>query len=664
MRKFGWAVIAGVLAGCVPASEDSHTGNQTGLEFFADEAEFRAFVAELQRRAGARLPSNCDECETITVTGSRIAAPSNPEITNNQVSGVDEGGIVKQIGDYLIILQDGRLYSVDIASDTGEPLRVADRINVYRDPSIDTWIDEVLVAGDRIIVTEYSYELWASGYSLFTLDEAGQFHRGETYYVRSSDYFSSDNYASRIMDGRLVFYIPLRFYDFWRWVDKDEPIVWPGIASWSQLRAADPGDPETWPTEPLVRATDILKPLDPGPVAALHLIVSCEISEGLDCSAVGVPSSPGGEYYVHNDAFYLWTYGVNGWAAAEPTGLERHAFCRPDGIVERAPVNSLHRLPVDGSEPSAIRVPGMPGDQFAMSVDRGRFRALAAWEDEACEAHFGVEDVLALVDIPVADMARRGQVRPEQVELLPRLSLDTGWGDIHSRFTETHLAYARSAHWQDYPPRGQNMHEPAHMMLVPLGRPSDAHAVEVEHGAIRLDRLGDDFLMTGYRTGAGLHLSVIEPGQRASQVRATTRLMNRFESENRSHAFNYTFDEDGVLMGLPSVKRPRRAGRWWWSSDSSDLSLLRLDDDNRFSRPGDVEVRSDETGENSSCEVSCTDWYGNTRPIFTAGRVFALMGKELVEVDVSGDYLRELARIDLDLAGTEPVAGPAGGSQP
>ena len=36
-------------------------------------------------------------------------------------------------------------------------------------------------------------------------------------------------------------------------------------------------------------------------------------------------------------------------------------------------------------------------------------------------------------------------------------------------------------------------------------------------------------------------------------------------------------------------------------------------------------------GKNDGCRTSCTDWYGNARPIFLGNRVFALMGCELVE---------------------------------
>ncbi|OYW86757.1 MAG: hypothetical protein B7Z22_05980, partial [Hyphomonas sp. 32-62-5] len=92
--------------------------------------------------------------QEVVVTGS--AAPdssANPEITNNQKAGVDEGGIIKQIGQHLVILQDGRLFVTDLMPG-GEPgLKLADRADVYRSSDEDTWYDEVLVAGRTILVT-------------------------------------------------------------------------------------------------------------------------------------------------------------------------------------------------------------------------------------------------------------------------------------------------------------------------------------------------------------------------------------------------------------------------------------------------------------------------------------------------------------------------------
>ena len=51
-----------------------------------------------------------------------------------------------------------------------------------------------------------------------------------------------------------------------------------------------------------------------------------------------------------------------------------------------------------------------------------------------------------------------------------------------------------------------------------------------------------------------------------------------------------------------------------------------------------------------SCEVSCTDWYGNSRPVFTDGRVFGLSGTELIEGRLVAGRIRELRRLNIALS--------------
>ncbi|HAJ45013.1 MAG TPA: hypothetical protein DCL54_00335, partial [Alphaproteobacteria bacterium] len=53
----------------------------------------------------------------------------------------------------------------------------------------------------------------------------------------------------------------------------------------------------------------------------------------------------------------------------------------------------------------------------------------------------------------------------------------------------------------------------------------------------------------------------------------------------------------------------------------------------------------DEGVRDDGCEASCVDWYGNARPIFMQGRIFALMGYELVEVTRARGAIRETRRI-------------------
>ena len=50
-------------------------------------------------------------------------------------------------------------------------------------------------------------------------------------------------------------------------------------------------------------------------------------------------------------------------------------------------------------------------------------------------------------------------------------------------------------------------------------------------------------------------------------------------------------------------------------------------------------------GADDGCKASCGDWYGNARPLFLRGRVFALMGYEIVEGRLSGGRINEVRRV-------------------
>jgi hypothetical protein len=51
-------------------------------------------------------------------------------------------------------------------------------------------------------------------------------------------------------------------------------------------------------------------------------------------------------------------------------------------------------------------------------------------------------------------------------------------------------------------------------------------------------------------------------------------------------------------------------------------------------------------GKDCKSWLSCVDWYGNARPLFVGGRVFALLGYELVEGVFKEGRIQELRRMD------------------
>ncbi len=54
--------------------------------------------------------------------------------------------------------------------------------------------------------------------------------------------------------------------------------------------------------------------------------------------------------------------------------------------------------------------------------------------------------------------------------------------------------------------------------------------------------------------------------------------------------------------------------------------------------------------------MSCVDWYGNSRPVFTDGRIFALTGTEMIEGRIDGGRIREVQRLNIALASIPRLA--------
>ncbi len=134
------------------------------------------------------------------------SAASSESITNNQEAGVDEGGIVKAWGDYLVVLRRGRLFTVCLGDQDMQPVSMVDAFPPGG--STGTWYDEMLIHDHTVVVIGYSYEAGATEIGLFNLLDDGTIRYQDTFYLRSNDYYSGRNYASRLVHGRLVFYMP------------------------------------------------------------------------------------------------------------------------------------------------------------------------------------------------------------------------------------------------------------------------------------------------------------------------------------------------------------------------------------------------------------------------------------------------------------------------
>src|SRR6185503_10112788 len=148
---------------------------QSTLTAFASEAEMRAALTRWQeqsrqRRAEGRRDSGfAADSLALQVAPSTAPAPmaaakseaagavaekraaEGESITNVQTAGVDEGGIVKRAGDFLIILRRGRLFTVRVGGDALAPVAAVDAFAPGSNPS-GAWYDELLVSGRKLVV--------------------------------------------------------------------------------------------------------------------------------------------------------------------------------------------------------------------------------------------------------------------------------------------------------------------------------------------------------------------------------------------------------------------------------------------------------------------------------------------------------------------------------
>lgn len=541
-------------------------------------------------------------------------------ITNNQEATVDEGDIVKASGDFLIILRRGRLFSVSTA---GGGLRAVSQIDASP-PGVDArgdWYDEMLVAGDHVVVIGYSYARAGTQIVRFRIAADGTLKYQDAYQLKSSDYYSSTNYASRLVGSRLIVYAPL-------------PIDWEGdpLEAMPALRRWE-GQKDRQGFRRIATARQIFVPPilrdDPyAAIEAIHSVTSCDLTAAvLDCSSIGVLGPWSRSFYVSGRAVYVFTSDAWYWGF--------------DQRLRRRASSFLYRLPLDGARPKAVRVRGAPIDQFSFREDPadGVINVLvrSTGGGDAMWRKAFSSGALALLRIPLSDFgAGRREVGTDRYRDLPQPK-GNGY-DFQNRYVGKYLMYGAGAGWSD-----PSKLPPASLTVVPV---AGGPIVELQpgHSIDRLDLLGGDGVVIGAR-GADTVFTTIDLSGPEPKLGDQYVRKDAGQSESRSHAFFYrpdTADGRSGLMGLP-IARPAMPAYQPLFQSSAAIAFVRRSD-GALSGLGDLEARND-GAKNDNCVASCTDWYGNARPIFYRGRVFALMGYEIIEGRVEGNGIREVGRV-------------------
>ena len=560
-------------------------------------------------------------------------AGADESITNNQHAEVDEGDIVKMHGDYLIVLRRGRLFTISLEGDRLKQSKMVDAFGPDIDPR-GSWYDEIVTDGENVVVVGFSYQRGGTEIGLFKIDREGGLTYRATYHLKSNDYYSARNYASRIVDGRLVFYAPL--YIAPQAAGGDFTSQYPAVRKWRRAGTN-------------IEFTKTLVPsklfhmdgeFPASPTAALHTVTTCDLRQPeLTCESVGLIGPPGRVFYVSPNAVYVW---MQDYASGRSDRPQRN------GLVARMPIGRTT------SQPSALRVAGMPTDQFSFEEDSTGHLDVLVRADGNGDAMFASErtaGATALLRIPLGMFSDEVlSTSPKRYRLLPR----PDGAAVQNRFVGEWLLYGSG---QGYVAnhRGQGR-----LYAVRYAAPEEEPStLDLDQGIDRIEPMADDAVIVGSR-GRDLVFTPIELGTtKEAHARRDFVRKNASQGELRSHGFFYkpgAKPREGFI-GLP-IRQEGTFGSQYLTEGSASVLFLQARA-LEFTELGSLAASRLATN-HDGCRASCVDWYGNARPIFAKGRVFALLGYELVEgqvdmADPRSAHLSERMRLDFAPKGGAPA---------
>jgi hypothetical protein len=242
------------------------------------------------------------------------------------------------------------------------------------------------------------------------------------------------------------------------------------------------------------------------------------------------------------------------------------------------------------------------------------------------------EGDVALMRIPIMSFSDGSESVP--ASSYRRLKKPEGY-TFQNRFVGDYLIYGTGSGW------GRLQKADQSNLFIVNWRGGNSHQLTLPHGVDRIEQMGSDTVIVG-TDGKDLHFSSVKLSSWPEVISRYTR-KKASQGELRSHGFFYKPDGDNTgTLGLP-ISVPGRAGYKHLFENSAAILFLR-NDSLHFREVGELGSEP-EKAVDDKCRASCVDWYGNARPLFLRGRVFALLGYEIVEGALETGRMRELRRV-------------------
>jgi hypothetical protein len=206
---------------------------------------------------------------------------------------------------------------------------------------------------------------------------------------------------------------------------------------------------------------------------------------------------------------------------------------------------------------------------------------------------------------------------------------------FQNRFAGEYILYGTGSGWEEPEQAAKSV-----LYAVKWNGDGGIWTLPLPHGVDRIELLGPHSIVVG-TDGKNLHFTSVRLGD-APAIADRYTFKGGSRGEFRSHGFFYkpTDDNTGIL-GLP-IRGAGEPGYRHLFEDSASILFLR--NHALALKPiGDLKPNPTSVADDG-CRASCVDWYGNARPLFIRGRIFALLGYEIVEGSPRGEGISEVRR--------------------
>lgn len=518
------------------------------------------------------------------------------------VPGVVAGDLVQAVGDHLVVLRRGRLFTI---ATVGDRLETVASIDAFAPEALALrdWTEQMFALGDMVAVVAFSAARGGTEISRFRVSPTGDLAWIDTHQL---DRGGPSGVAARLVGQRLIFF-SVEQVD--READRDPLASLPISAPWSGNGWGEAAR--------LVDADDVFvaAPLRNvgGGQLDLASVTRCDLAAPvLACDATSTLAPGVREFHMAADAVYVWTQQQPGAARTTPAWL--------------------YRIPHDGGRPGAVQVLGYPVDPsgFGSALDGRRIDVLiklprAEDSGEAPEYALGRP---ALLRLPLSRFGDGTRAVPNADYLDLPGPADASVHDVV--FVHGSALYAHKP-WSGSDQRDE---------LVAVGATSATPAVlSADSDFYRITVAGRDAVASG--ASVGLPFNVVDLDSTAGPtIGPRYEQADAREHQSRDHPFRYRADPDA-----PDGDRGLLAFPVGELRTQMDMLFLRRIE-GQLTEAGRLRAAAT-PWQDDRCRASCAAWNRDVRAVFVGRRIFALLGYEVVEGELTPEGgLREIRRLD------------------